>query len=117
MYEYGSIRQLRRRTRRGGTVIGASSETFSPPAIEVFGALGLEDVWLDFEHGEPSPYDSTALEELSRAAESADIELLVRLPAPELPLIRKVLDAGVRTILLPRIETGTELRRLDALRP
>jgi 2-dehydro-3-deoxyglucarate aldolase len=102
---------LRRALERGETVLGASSATFSPTVVEILGHLGLEYVWLDFEHAGPSPYDSTALEELTRAAEVADIELLVRLPAPEPPLIRKVLDAGVRTILLPRIETASELRR------
>ncbi|WP_265109475.1 HpcH/HpaI aldolase family protein [Halosolutus halophilus] len=102
---------FRRALEHGETVLGASSETFSPTVIETFGRLGLDYVWLDFEHGGPSPYDSTAFEEFTRAAEAADIELLVRLPAPEPPLVRKVLDAGVRTVLLPRIETASELRR------
>jgi 2-dehydro-3-deoxyglucarate aldolase len=101
---------LRRALERGETVFGASCATFSPTVIEVMGDLGLDYVWLDLEHGGPSPYDSTALEELTRAAEAADIDLLIRLPAPDPPLIRKVLDAGVRTILLPRIETADELR-------
>jgi len=55
--------------------------------------------------------DSVALEELTRPAEAGGIELVVRFPKPEPPLIRTVLDAGVRTILLPRIETATELRQ------
>mgnify|MGYP006277373665 FL=1 len=101
---------LRRALEAGETVFGASCETFSPTAIETFGAVGLDYVWLDFEHGGPSPYDSTALEELTRAAEAADVELLVRLPKPEPALVRKVLDAGVRTVLLPRMETAAELR-------
>lgn len=101
---------LRRALERDETVFGASAETFSPTAIETFGDIGLDFVWLDFEHGGPSPYDSTALEDLTRAAETSDIELLVRLPAPDPPLVRKVLDAGVRTVLLPRIETAAQLR-------
>lgn len=101
---------LRRALEAGETVVGASAETFSPTVIETLGAIGLDYVWLDLEHGGPSPYNSTALEELTRAAEAGDIELLVRLPKPEPALIRKVLDAGVRTILLPRIETAAELR-------
>ncbi|MDS0260782.1 aldolase/citrate lyase family protein [Haloarcula sp. S1CR25-12] len=100
---------LRRALEAGETVFGASAETFSPTVIETFGAIGLDFVWLDFEHAGPSPYDSTALEELTRAAEAGDVELLVRLPKPEPALIRKVLDAGVRSILLPRIETAEEL--------
>jgi len=101
---------FRRALERGETVFGASAATFSPTVVETYGAIGLDFVWLDLEHGGPSPYDSTALEDLTRAAEAADIELLVRLPAPDPPLVRKVLDAGVRTILLPRIETAAQLR-------
>lgn len=102
---------LRQALEGGDTVLGASSGTFSPTVIELFGQLDLDFVWLDFEHAGPSPYDSTVFEELTRAAETADIELLVRLPKPEPALIRKVVDAGVRSILLPRIETAAELRR------
>jgi 2-dehydro-3-deoxyglucarate aldolase len=90
---------------------GVGSETYSPAMVEIHGALGFDFVWLDFEHAGPSPYDSTAFEELTRAAELAGTELLVRLPSGEPSLIRKVLDAGVRTVLIPRIETAAEARR------
>lgn len=93
---------------------GASVATYSPAAVEAFGALGLDFVWLDFEHGGPSPYDSTVFEDLTRAAEAADIELLVRLPSGEPSLVRKVLDAGVRTVLIPRVETAAEVREAVA---
>lgn len=101
---------LRRAIEADETVFGASCATFSATVIETFGRIGLDFVWLDFEHSGPSPYDSRVFEELTRAAEAADIELLVRLPKPEPPLVRKVLDAGVRTILIPRIETAEQLR-------
>jgi 2-dehydro-3-deoxyglucarate aldolase len=101
---------LRRALERGETLLGAACATFSPVVIETLGDIGLDYVWVDLEHGGPSPYDSTALEELTRAAEAADIDLLVRLPAPDPPMVRKVLDAGVRTILIPRIETAAQLR-------
>jgi 2-dehydro-3-deoxyglucarate aldolase len=102
---------IRRALEAGETLFGASADTFSPTVVETLGDVGLDFVWLDFEHGGPSPYDSTVFEDLTRAAEAGDVELLVRLPAPDPPLVRKVLDAGVRTILLPRVETADELRR------
>jgi len=95
-------------------VYGASVATYSPAAVEAFGAVGLDFVWLDFEHGGPSPYDSTVFEDLTRAAEVADVELFVRLPSGEPSLVRKVLDAGVKTILIPRVETATEVREAVA---
>lgn len=101
---------FRRAIENDEAVFGAACATFSPTAIETLGNIGLDFVWLDFEHGGPSPYDSTVFEELTRAAEAGGIELLVRIPKPEPALVRKVLDAGVRTILIPRIETADQLR-------
>ena len=101
---------LRQALEADETVFGAACATFSPTVIETLGAVGLDFVWLDFEHGGPSPYDSTVFEELTRAAETGGIELLVRIPKPDPALVRKVLDAGVRTILIPRIETADQLR-------
>ena len=95
-------------------VYGVGSETYSPSMVEVHGHLGLDFVWLDFEHSGPSPYDSTGIEELTRAGELADIELLVRLQSGDPSLIRKVLDAGVRTVLIPRVETAAEVREAVA---
>lgn len=92
-----------------GVVLGARSATFSPTVIEIYGQLGLDFVWLDFEHTGPSPYDSTLFEDLTRAAEVGSTELLVRLPSGHPPLIRKVLDAGVRNLLVPRVDSAAEV--------
>ncbi len=101
----------------GGAVLGARAATFSPTVVETFGQLGLDFVWLDFEHGGPSPHDSGLFEDLTRAAEVADIRLLVRLPGPEPFLIRKVLDTGVRNLLIPRVDdVETVERAVEATR-
>lgn len=101
---------FREQVESGNAVYGARSSLFSPTIIEIYGELGFDFVWLDFEHMGPSPYDSTVFEELTRAAEVADIELFVRLPSGYPPLVRKVLDAGVRNILIPRVDTADEIR-------
>jgi len=101
---------LRRRIEDGDVVLGARAATFSPTVVELYGELGVDFVWLDFEHTGPSPYDSTVFEGLTRAAELGGTELMVRLPSGDPPLIRKVLDAGVRTILIPRVDDASEVR-------
>lgn len=93
-----------------GVVLGARAMNMTPLLVEVYGELGLDFVWLDFEHAGKSPYDSTEFEHLARAAEAGDIELLVRLPSGDPELVRKVLDAGVRNLLIPRVETADEIR-------
>lgn len=101
---------LRESIENGEVVLGARSTTFSPTVIELFGELGIDFVWLDFEHTGPSPYDSTVFENLTRAAEVGGTELFVRLPSGHPPLIRKVLDAGVRNLLIPRVDSAAEVR-------
>ncbi|SNR57922.1 HpcH/HpaI aldolase family protein [Halorubrum vacuolatum] len=101
---------LRKTIENDGVVYGARSSTFSPTVIEVFGDLGVDFVWLDFEHMGPSPYDSRVFEDLTRAAEAGGTELFVRLPSGDPPLIRKVLDAGVRNLLIPRVDSAAEVQ-------
>jgi len=93
-----------------GAVLGARAATFSPTVIELYGELGLDFVWLDFEHTGPSPWDSTVFEDLTRAADVGGIELLVRLPTGDPALVRKVLDAGVRNLLIPRVDDVEPVR-------
>ncbi|HET7323405.1 MAG TPA: aldolase/citrate lyase family protein [Halococcus sp.] len=103
--------ELRKRLASGEAVIGARAETFSPLLVEVYGKLGYDFVWLDLEHTGPSPYDSTAFDAIVRAAECAAVELLVRIPHADPPLVHKVLDTGIKTLLVPRIETAAEVKR------
>ena len=101
---------FRRTIENDGVVFGARSSTFSPTVVELYGELGIDFVWLDFEHMGPSPHDSTVFEELTRAAEIGGTELFVRLPTGDPALIRKVLDAGVRNVFVPRVDTAEEVR-------
>ena len=107
-------RGFRETIEAGGVVLGARTATFSPTVVEVYGGLGLDFVWVDLEHTGPSPFDGPGLEHLTRAADVSGIDLLVRVPTPEPALIRKVLDAGVRNVLVPRVETAEAVR--DAVR-
>ncbi|MEF8841114.1 MAG: aldolase/citrate lyase family protein [Haloarculaceae archaeon] len=94
-----------------GWAFGARSNSFSPDLVEVYGELGLDFVWLDIEHGGPSAEDATGLEHLVRAATVADVDLMVRLPSNDPSVVRKVLDTGVRTVVVPRVETAADVRR------
>lgn len=108
MRQHNSFRES---IENDGVVFGARASSFSPALVEIYGNLGLDFVWLDFEHTGESPWDSMLFENLTRAAEAGGIELFVRLPAPDPALIRKVLDAGVRNLLIPRIDDAEEVRR------
>ncbi|WP_254546893.1 HpcH/HpaI aldolase family protein [Halomarina pelagica] len=106
---------LRRRLAAGKASVGAVARVPTPTLVEVYGDVGLDFVLLDYEHaGGHSPTDSATMENLVRAAELTGIDPVVRLPDPHPPLVRKVLETGVRTLLVPRIETAGEVREAVA---
>jgi 2-dehydro-3-deoxyglucarate aldolase len=105
---------LRDRLTAGDRLLGARAKTHDPVIVEVYGGMGFDFVWLDFEHGGASPHDTEHLAALARTCETAGIAPLVRLPEGDPPLVRKALDAGLDTVLIPRVETAGEARRAVA---
>ncbi|MDF9746615.1 HpcH/HpaI aldolase family protein [Natrinema salsiterrestre] len=101
---------LRETLEAGEVALGVLENTYSPTVVELYAALGADFVWIDLEHGGPSPRDAGRLEELLRAVDGTDAELLVRLPDTDPSLVRKALDAGVRNVFLPRVGSADELR-------
>ncbi len=109
--------RLQRALEDGGVALGILENTYNPTLVEFYGDLGLDFVWIDLEHAGPSPWDGDRLEDLLRAADVTETELLVRLPEPDPGMIRKALDAGVRSLFVSRIETADEVRQaLEASR-
>ncbi|MFB6141377.1 MAG: HpcH/HpaI aldolase/citrate lyase family protein [Halosimplex sp.] len=102
---------LRDRVEADEVALGVLDNTYSPTLVEFYGDLGMDFVWLDFEHGGPSPWNATAVENLLRAAEGTGTEVLARVPTTEPALVRKVLDAGVRNVFLSRVSTVEEVER------
>lgn len=107
----GERRYLRDSLDEGRAVFGARATTLSPAVVELYGAVGLDFAWLDLEHTGASPLDSRVLEGLARAGDAAGIDPLVRLPSGEPAVVRKALGTGIRSILVPRVDSASEIRR------
>ncbi|WP_254529293.1 HpcH/HpaI aldolase family protein [Natrinema gelatinilyticum] len=101
---------LRESLEAGEVSLGVLDNTYNPTVVELYATMGLDFVWIDLEHGGPSPWDAGQLEGLLRAVEGTDAELLVRVPDSDPTLVRKALDAGVRNVFLPRVGSAAELR-------
>lgn len=101
---------IRQALESGETVFGAAATTLSPTMIDVYGDLGLDFVWLDHEHIGAASADASNFEWVARGAADAGIEPLVRIESGDGPLVRKVLDAGIRSVVVPRVETADEVR-------
>lgn len=91
------------------TVLGARIRSISTTLLQVLGQAKVDYGYIDLEHAGFSPYDSQKLEHLQMAAEKAGIGLIVRIPDSKPAMIRKVLDAGIRTIVVPRVESVQEV--------
>jgi 2-dehydro-3-deoxyglucarate aldolase len=102
--------RLRQTVDSGDVALGVLDNTYSPTLVEFYGDLGVDFVWLDFEHGGPDPWDAATVENLLRAADGTGTELLVRLPDTSPTLVRKALDLGVKNVFPPRVKSAAEVR-------
>lgn len=101
---------LRETLEEGDVALGAVAKSASPMLLEVYGEVGLDFTFIDLEHGGQSPFNSDYLEHLWRASTIGGIEPLVRVPSGSPPLVRRVLDTGIRSIIVPRVKTAAEVR-------
>jgi 4-hydroxy-2-oxoheptanedioate aldolase len=90
---------LRERLASGGTVTGMQCFSASPVIVEAMGASGLDFTIIDMEH---CPTGLETLAHLLRAADSAGVLPLVRVPEVERSIIGRSLDLGCAGIVIPR---------------
>lgn len=103
---------VREKLDRNKPVYGVRIRSFSTTLLQVLGTAGVDYGYLDLEHAGYSPYDSVNLERMQIATESTGVGLVVRLPDSEPAMVRTALDAGVRTVIVPRVETAEEVERV-----
>lgn len=101
---------MRETVESGAVAFGARARTNSPILVDVYGEMGFDFVFVDTEHTGDSPLDSPRLQQFARAADAAQTEILVRVASGDPVLVRKVLDAGVRNLAIPRVETAEDVR-------
>ena len=95
------VSRIRRREQLLGLIVKAPN----PALVEMAGHLGFDFVLLDTEHGSG---DSLEVEHHIRAADSAGIDVLVRVGANTRLEILRALDAGAKGIIAPHVDTPQE---------
>ncbi len=96
--------------RDGGTAIGTMiTEARSEEIGHVLAAAGFDFFVIDTEH---STATLEAVQRISRAARSAGITPLVRIPAISYPLIARTLDAGPLGLMVPHVESADDAREI-----
>jgi 4-hydroxy-2-oxoheptanedioate aldolase len=102
---------LKQKLLAGDTVFGVWIETGSPTVAEVLGHAGFDLILLDLEHGQGGLTE--AIDAL-RAAQVAGTPCVIRVPWNDPVNLKRILDAGFDSIMIPSVETAAEAA--DAVR-
>ena len=84
-------------------------EHMTPHTVRTFGRAGYDWLWLDNEHAHHS-YET--IQEAVRTANDIGMITLLRVTQGEYPLIARALDMGVSGVIVPRVETPEQVRRI-----
>lgn len=101
--------QLKAKLRRGEPVYGVLSAVSEPMIAEMIGLAGFDFYMVDGEHGPITPAQAV---HIVRACETADITPLVRVGQKDAKLVLQYLDAGMMGVMMPGLESATEVEAL-----
>jgi 4-hydroxy-2-oxoheptanedioate aldolase len=94
---------LKARLDAGDSIYGAWVGSGSPANAEILGHVGFDFMVVDQEHGAGELADAVAA---LRAAESSGTPCMVRAPWNDPIWIKRILDAGAESLMIPQIETA-----------
>lgn len=97
--------QLDRRAQR--TPVGTWIMAASPLVAEAMGHAGFDWGVLDMEH---TPLDLMGLVHLLQAVSGTPMAPIVRVPWNDTVMIKRVMDAGAQTLLIPFVQNAEEAR-------
>jgi 4-hydroxy-2-oxoheptanedioate aldolase len=102
---------LRARIARGDKLLAAWLFSGSTDIAELLARAGYPVVLVCFEHG---PGDTADLGDLLRAVRYGGAEPLLRVPSSDPIYLKRVLDGGARSLMVPMIESAEEARAVVA---
>jgi 4-hydroxy-2-oxoheptanedioate aldolase len=103
--------EFKRALAAGQQQIGLWSSMPSSYVVEVIAGAGFDWILLDTEH---SPNDLENLLTQLQAAAAYPVSAVVRVPWNDLVVIKRVLDIGAQTLLVPFVSTAEEAQRAVA---
>ena len=98
---------LKRRLTAGDVLFGAWLGSGDPTNAEILATQGFDFLILDLEHGLGDL--RTALETL-RVARALNTPCIVRAPSNDPVFIKKILDCGANSLMIPSVETPEEAK-------
>jgi len=101
--------KLRASLQAGEAVFGLMNSVAAPLLVEMLGYAGYDFVILDMEHVNLNP---ETLENAVRAAESAGLTPLVRVPSAAEDVILRALDCGAQGVVVPHVRSRAEAEQI-----
>jgi 4-hydroxy-2-oxoheptanedioate aldolase len=105
------VNRFKRAIASGGMQIGCWLMSAAPSAAEALGCVGFDFLVVDTEH---TPIDVPQMIDILRAIAGTPAQAIVRPPWSDMVLVKRVLDAGALTLLLPFVQSAEEARRAVA---
>ncbi len=95
--------------KEGKSASGSWVSLCSPLAAEIMGMLGFDWLLIDMEHA-PGDY-TTLISQLQAIGGAGNAEPIVRVQGNEPNVVKRVLDAGARGVMIPAVRSVEEARR------
>ena len=100
--------RIRERLAAGEMALGGNVASYAPDLVELLGAMGLDWVFIDCEHGAMNESEVT---NMVRAADIYDMTAIVRVPTNSPHVILRFMDVGVMGVVIPHLDTKEDAER------
>lgn len=105
------VNHFKRAITSGKRPVGAWLSSGSPATAEALGFTGFDFLVVDTEH---TPIDVPQMTEILRAIAGTPAQAIVRPPWNDMVMLKRVLDAGGQSVLLPFVQNEEEAKRAVA---
>ena len=105
------VNTFKRAINEGRTQLGAWLVSGAPSTAEALGCAGFDFLVVDMEH---TPVDTPEMVEILRTIAGTPAQAVVRLVWNDMVWLKRVLDGGAQTVLLPFVQNAEEAKRAVA---
>jgi 2-dehydro-3-deoxyglucarate aldolase/4-hydroxy-2-oxoheptanedioate aldolase len=105
------VNHFKRAITAGKPPVGTWLSSGSPSTAEALGCAGFDFLVVDTEH---TPIDVPQMTEILRAIAGTPAQAIVRPPWNDMVMIKRLLDAGAQSLLLPFVQDEHEAKRAVA---
>jgi 4-hydroxy-2-oxoheptanedioate aldolase len=101
--------ELKKRVSENQPSLGMWISLAEPAIAEIAGHAGYDFVIIDLEHGMADMKDAVTM---LRTLAAYDTTAMVRVPGHDADFLKRILDAGAQTLMVPMVETPDQARAI-----